>query len=276
MGDSSTGSTFSNGFAGSANVQEQGPLDTGINSPDLSVKTLKPRKRAISDKDHLFRVIDNLQQARRYQNEKNGRIQGKLNSERPYDDAVLKAEGLGYKSNFSTKPLSTAISKVATRLTKAIQEAKYLTSAELPDDIPDAKQKTELFRRLITETIRKWPSWFTFVNDVAAEDSTFGWTTVLWLDKSTWHPEHYKQDRAFLPDATKQGEDSVQFGAFLQYVFPHELVSFIEDREAAEAACSAIVSAVCRTLLSSNVSGMGNYLSLCSARSWRSWISASS
>ena len=225
-----------NTAAGAANVQEQGPLDSGINSPQLSPVTLKSKVRAISDVDHVFRVIDNLQQARRYQNEKNGRIQAKVNSERPYDDATLRSEGLGYKSNFSTKPMATAISKVASRLTKAIQAAKYLTSAELPDTIPDAKQKTEMFRREITNVIRRWPGWFTFVNDVATEDSTFGWTTVAWFDHSTWHPEHFRQDRAFLPDATKQGVNSVQFGAFLQYIFPDALVEFIRDKEAAEAA----------------------------------------
>ena len=225
-----------NPFIGSANVQEQGPLDTGINSPDLSVKTLKPRQRAISDKDHIFRVIDNLQQARRFQNEKNGRIQAKMNSERPYEDSSLQAEGLGYKSNFSTKPMSTTIGKVSSRLTKAIQEAKYLTASALPDSIPDAKMKTELFRSEITNCIRRWPGWFCFLNDAASENSTFGWTSVTWFDKSTWHPEHFRQDRAFFPDATKQGENSVQFAAFLQYVFPHELVKFIEDRESAVAA----------------------------------------
>jgi hypothetical protein len=233
-----------NGFSGSANVQEQGPLDTGINSPDLSVKTLKPKRRAVTDLNHLGRIVANLQQARRYQNEKNGRIQAKLNSERPYEDASLRAEGLGYKSNFSTKPMSTTIGKVASRLTKSIQSARYLTSAELPDSIPDAKKKTELFRKGITDLIRKWPGWFTFVNDVASENSTFGWTTAAWFDKSTWHPVHFRQDRAFLPDGTKQGENSVQFGAFLEYVFPHELVTFIEDREAAELAGWDIMNTV--------------------------------
>ena len=221
---------------GAANVREQGPLDTGINSPDINPETLKNRTRSITDVDHVFRVIDNLQQARRFQNEKNGRIQGKINSERPYDDDTLKSEGLGYKSNFSTKPMSVAISKVASRLAKAIQAAKYLTSAQLSDSIPDAKQKTEMFREEITNCIRRWPGWYTFVHDVATEDSSFGWTTAAWFDNSTWHPEHFRQDRAFLPDATRQGVNSVQFGAFLQYIFPHALVEFIRDREAAEAA----------------------------------------
>lgn len=231
----------SGNFAGAGNVQEQGPLDSGINSPnlkpsDLPALKLGDKHRAISDIDHVLRVIESLQQARRFQNEKNGRIQAKLNSERPYEDAALKAEGLGYKSNFSTKPLSTTVAKVATRLTKAIQEAKYLTSSALPDSVPDAKAKTELFRNEITNCIRRWPGWFTTLNDIATENAVFGWTTVTWFDKSTWHPEHFRQDRAFLPDNTKQGENSVQFGAFLQYVFPHELVNFIRDKESAEAA----------------------------------------
>ena len=228
---SSFGSTYSNGLG-----QEQAPSDTGVNSPELSPVTLKPKQRAITDVDHLFRLIGTLQEARRLQNNKNGKIQEKLNSERPYNETDLKEEGLGYKSNFSTKPMSTTVGKVGSRLTKAIQEAKYLTSAALPDSITDAKMKTELFRLELTNLIRKWPDWYMFVNDVAAEDATFGWTTVTWFDKSTWKPVHFRQDRAFLPDATKQSSGSLQFGCFIEYIPPHELVEVIRDKEAAEAA----------------------------------------
>jgi hypothetical protein len=225
-----------NTAAGTAtgNLQNEGPADVCINSPELSVKTLKPKVRAVTDIDHVFLMIGNLQQARRIQNEKNGRIQAKLNSERPYSDESLKAEGLGYKSNFSTKPLSTTVGKVAARLTKSIQAARYLTSSELPESFPGARQKTELFRKEITDCIRSWPGWYPFLNDVAAEDSTFGWTTVTWFDHTSWKPTHYRQDRAFLPDGTKQSVDSMQFGAFLQYVSPHELLDFIRDKQAAE------------------------------------------
>ncbi len=82
---------------------EQAPTDSGINSPELNTKTAKPKQRAISDVAQVMNIVGNLQQARRSQNEKNGRIQAKINSERPYDDDTLKSEGLGYKSNFSTK-----------------------------------------------------------------------------------------------------------------------------------------------------------------------------
>ena len=221
---------------GGAPVSEAIPtVSAGVNT-ELNPKTLKPRRRAITDVSHLFLIVGQLEYQRRAQNEKNGRIQAKLNSERPYDDNALKAEGLGYKSNFSTKPLSTTVGKVSSRLSKAAQASRYLTSAALPDSFADAKKKTELFRRELTKLIRGWPGWLDFLNSVAFETSTFGWATVVWLDGQTWRPTFFRQDRAFLPDGTGQSVDTVQVACFRQFLFPHELVGFIEDREAAETA----------------------------------------
>lgn len=224
-------------FGSSADgYQEQSPTGFGINSPDLDPKTIKPKRRAISDVNHIFRIVGDLQMARREQNEKNGRIQSKLNSERPYDEAALKNEGLEYKSNFSTKPLSTTVGKVAARLTKSLQAARFLTAASLPESVPDSKKKSEAFRGKITDLIRKWPGWQNFCEEVATEDAVFGWATAAWLDEYSWKPEFFRQDRAFLPDGTKQTVDSVQFIAFLQYLMPHELAQFIENPKSAKTA----------------------------------------
>jgi hypothetical protein len=217
-------------------IEGQAPTDAGISSPDLDAKTLKPKRRSLTSIEQAFQIIDALTMARRSQNEKNGRIQGKLNSERPYDDAKLETEGLGYKSNVSTRPLATTVGKVSSRLTKSIQSARYLTSAQLPDSIPGAKEKTELFRDEITNCLRRWPGWYDFVNSVADEDSKFGWAVAAWLDEVEWHPVFFRQDEAFLPDGTKHSVDTVQFAAFRQFIFPHELANFIWNRKAAEAA----------------------------------------
>lgn len=218
---------------GSAHTNDNSPTGVGINTPELNPKTLKPKRRAISDASHLFLIIQNLQQARRSQNEKNGRIAGKINSERPYDDAVLKSEGLGYKSNFSTKPLSTTTGKVASRLVKALQSARYLTAAELPDSIPGAKEKTELFRNEITNLIRRWPGWFDYLSLTASEDSLYGWTAGAWLDNTSWKPKPYRQDEFFVPDGTGQSVDSVQVAAMRRFVQMHELAELISERDAA-------------------------------------------
>lgn len=228
---------------GGVPVSDAIPTSGGVNTA-IDPKTLKPKRRAVSDTAHLFQLVAQLEFNRRNQNEKNGRIQAKLNSERPYDENQLKSEGLGYKSNFSTKPLSTTVGKVASRLSKAVQSARYLTSSELPDTLPDAKKKTELFRREFTNLVRKWPGWYDFLNKVAHEDSTFGWSVVVWLDEYTWKPTFFRQDQTFLPDGTKQSVDSLQVGGFRQFLLPHELAAFIEDRSAAEDAGWEVMNVV--------------------------------
>lgn len=219
-----------------ARLDSNAPTGTGINTPELSVRTLKPKRRAISDVNHLFLILSNLQESRRAQSEKNARIAAKINAERPYDDDKLDSEGLGYKSNFSTKPLSTTCSKVASRLVKAVQSARYLTAAELPDSIPEAREKTDLFRSEITNLIRRWDGWFDFLNQVASEDSVYGWNAAACLDERSWKPHAYRQDNFFVPDGTRNSVDSVQVTMMRRFAQMYELAEQIEDRDAAEAA----------------------------------------
>lgn len=207
-----------------------------VNSPDLDPRTMKPKRRAISNVQHIFAIISTLEEARRDQNEKNGRILAKYNAERPFTREELEEHGLGWKSNFSTKPLSTAIDKVSPRLTKAVQVARYLTSSSFPENHPGGKEKTELFRRKITETIRGWDGWVDFLNEVSQENALFGFTSVAWLDEYSWRPTHFRQDEFFVPDGTKQNISGVQLWIGKQYLMIHELAAFVENKDAAEAA----------------------------------------
>src|SRR6478609_5367342 len=221
---------------GSAATNDFSPDGVGVNTPDMSPTTLKPKRRAISDVNHLFLILSNLQEARRAQNEKNGRIAAKLNAERPYDDTKLESEGLGYKSNFSTKPLSTTCNKVASRLVKAVQSARYLTAVELPDSVPDAAKKTELFRSETTNLIRRWPGWFDFLNILASEDSIYGWSAAACLDETSWRPNPYRQDDFLVPDGTRNSVTSVQIVFMRRFAQMFELAEMITDRDSAETA----------------------------------------
>lgn len=212
------------------------PTGAGINTPELSDKTLKPKRRAITDSAHIGLILSNLQNARRAQNEKNGRIAAKINAERPYVDATLESEGLGYKSNFSTKPLSVTLSKVGSRLVKAVQSARYLTAAQLPDTIVSGKSKTELFRSEITGLIRRWDGWFDWLNQIASEDSTYGWCVGAWLDEQSWKPRAYRQDEIFMPDGTPNSVDGTQVILLRRFFQMHELADMIADRDAADTA----------------------------------------
>jgi len=237
-----------------------------VNSPDMSPKTLKARRRAISDTRHIFMILSTLEEAWRERAEKNGRIMQKYNAERPYSKTELEEAGMSFRSNFSTKPLATAIDKVSPRLTKAVQTSKYLTSAAFPENHPGGKDKTEIFRRKITEVIRGWDGWSDFLNEVAQENAIFGFTSVAWLDEFSWRPTHFRQDEFFVPDGTRQNVTACQMWIGKQYLMIHELAAFIEDRDAAEAAgwdidntVAAINAAAPQNITGGNTSPYTNY-----------------
>ena len=208
----------------------------GVNNPEMTGTDLKPKRRAITSVAQLVNIARTLEDAAKMRNLKNGRIAAKMNAERPYEPEKLASEGLSWKCNFSTKPLSTAIGKIPPRLSKAVHSARYLTSASLPDSREGGKMKTEKFRDSITKLIRSWPDWRPFLNEVAAENATYGFTSAAWLDKYSWKPTHFRQDRFFIPDQTKQTSAYCQVWIGRQELQIFELVNLIDDPKTAESA----------------------------------------
>lgn len=249
-----------------------------VNSPDMSPKTMKAKRRAISNVQHIFQIVSTLEEARRDQNEKNGRIMAKYNAERPYSREELKESGMDWRSNFSSKPLATAIDKVSPRLTKAVQTSKYITSSSFPENHPGAKDKTEIFRRKITETVRGWDGWSDFLNEVAQENAVFGFTSVAWLDELSWRPTHFRQDEFFVPDGTRQNVTACQLWIGKQYLMIHELAAFIENKDAAEAAGWDIDNTVAAINAAAprSITGGGQTSPYTEARVWEDAIRESS
>jgi hypothetical protein len=214
---------------------QDGSTTGGINPPALTTG-LKARCTAIKDANQAWRVIRTLEMARRESNLKNARIMAKYNSEKPYSQTALDSEGLGWKSNFTTKPLPMLVDKVAPRFVKLVDGVKYLTNSEMPSDVPGASEKTEAFRREVTETVRGHPGWADLVSDLAMENALFGYTALAWLDEFSWWPKHFRQDSFFVPSGTKQLANSAQVVALRESLLVHELFDLISDKEAAEAA----------------------------------------
>lgn len=207
-----------------------------INTPEVD-SDLKPTRRSITDVKQLHSIASTFEEASRDRNQKNGRIMAKYNAERPYEPDKLKAESLGWKSNFSTKPLAVAVDKIGPRLTRAVNTARYLTSASLPETTSNGKSKTERFRREITNTIRRWPGWRPLISEIAQENGLFGYTSVFFVDRYSWKPYHFRQDRFFIPDQTKQFAANVQVWMGHQDLQIHELLETVgEDIEVAKAA----------------------------------------
>jgi len=165
-----------------------------------------------------------------------GRILAKYNSERPYRQEDLEEEGLAWKSNFSTKTLANIIERVVPRFVDAVQSLRYVTGSALPDNWPGASFKTDLFRREITNTIRAHPQWIPLLEEIAFENTLFGWAVVGWLDEDTWFPHAFRTDECLIPRGTKQSADLVQLIVLKEVILPHELWEKVKDRDAAEAA----------------------------------------
>jgi hypothetical protein len=204
----------------------------GINTPDLSDQ-LNPGRRSVADEQQAAELVKGLIEDSRERSRKNARIMAKYNAEKPHSQDQLQAEGLGWKSNFSTKPLTLLIEKVAPRFRMAVDAVKYLTNSAFPDTVQGASQKTEAFRREITETCRARRGWKSLISSIAQENALFGYTSVAWLDESSWMPQHFRQDEFFVPAGTKQEANTAQVVVLKEDYLLHELFARIEDREAA-------------------------------------------
>src|SRR5512147_1091936 len=101
-----------------------------INAPAIN-KAGKPTVRSVRNIEQARNIVKTVQQANRNRQIINTRIMAKYNAERPYRQDQLEAEGLGWRSNFTTKPLPQMIDKVAPRFVEAVNGLKYFTNASL-------------------------------------------------------------------------------------------------------------------------------------------------
>jgi len=221
--------------------ESQGGL---IQSPDVSEKG-KPAQKSIRDACMARSVVNTVIEAGRKRSIVNSRILAKVNAERPYDNKQLESEGLGWKNNFTTKPLPLMIEKVAPRFVQAVDGLKYFTNAGLSDKWENSTEKSETFQYTITKTIRARKGWKTLLEDIAFNNALFGSSVVAWLDEFTWFPQRFMFDEAFLADGTKQESRFCQVAVLKEVLLPHELFEKIKDREAADTVGYNIKNSIC-------------------------------
>jgi len=223
-------------------ASERGGL---IQSADIKSVKGGPRNRSIRDVGQLKAVVQTLISANRERQLVNSRIQAKVNVEKPYSQRKLDDEGLGWRSNFSTRPLTLIIEKVYPRFVDSVQSLKYVTAAELPPKYENATEKTESFRDGLTRLIRARSGWRTFLETVAQENALFGSNVVAWLDEFSWFPTRpLQQNESFLTDGAKQDVEFAQVVLVKETLLPHEVFGFIKDEESAKAAGWEIQAAI--------------------------------
>lgn len=214
------------------NTNQQDTTGGLIQSPDVS-QAGNPQQTSIKDKGQAKSVVETVVAAGRNRAIVNARILAKVNAERPYDSRKLESEGLGWKQNFTTKPLPMMIEKVAPRFVQAVEGLKYFTNSKLSDKWENSTEKSEKFQEVTTKVIRSRKGWKTLIEDIAFNNSLFGSCVAGCLDEFTWFPQRFMFDEAFLADGTKQDSQYCQVAVLKETLLPHELFARIKDRESA-------------------------------------------
>lgn len=204
----------------------------GESSPQAKVSpTGKPESRAFPTEAGITGFVQSLVQDNNQRNTRNARITKKLNTEQPWDPAELKQAGLSWKSNFTTRPLNTLVSKVVGRFPRAVNSARYLSSASLPPGTQNGEKKTEYFRRELTNFLRSQPGWNDLVDALSHEDVLFGYTAAAALDSDDILPRAYRQDQFFVPASTRQTSEQASAVVLCVDVPPHVAYRMFEDAQ---------------------------------------------
>lgn len=214
-------------------------------APDVS-KSLKDDGRVVANTNQAFAICENMIYDWKKGISHAARITSKLNGERPYSQAKLKAAGKDWKTNISTGFLATECARILPRLFMPIKSAKYLTAASLPPGWQDGIMKTEYFRQAVTEVIRSWPKFNFYIKGMAREVGIFGFGFNTWLDKYEWRPTLMRMDKGFVPMGTEILEQPSFFLAKMDYK-PSELLGLLKkgvDSERSEWQKDNVVTAI--------------------------------
>lgn len=208
------------------------------NQPDVAVAGDKAKqgRRAVTTVEQMKSIVNKVVEANRERNAKNARIESRYNAETPYTQQTLEEAGLGWKANFTTKPLATTIDKVSPRFEAAVNGLKSVTNAKLPDNWAGGAKKSEFFQRTVTTTIRARRGWKHLIDSCTRENALYGYTIVAWLDDACWFPRHFRQDCGFVTTGTRQDIDECPLLVFKESFQLHEFFAKIENTKAARKA----------------------------------------
>lgn len=222
-------------FGTSTEIDQRQTSPVGDGTERVS-ETGEAVSRAFPTPESIATFVTRLKQDNNQRNTRNAKITRKLNSEQPWDPAELKAAGLSWKSNFTTRPLNTLVSKVVGRFPRAVNSARFLTASALPPGTPGEEKKTEYFRRKLTLFLRAQPGWDDLVNSLAHETVLFGYTASASLDDDEILPKPFRQDQFFVPAATRQVPGHASAVVLHVDVAPHIAFKMLQDGRKSAAA----------------------------------------
>lgn len=204
-----------------------------FNQPDIDSKG-RIRNRPISNALQAFNIYQRFERENLHRAVRNAQIARQYNGEHPFDQSKLNAAGQGWRSNWSSMPMTNTIDRVKPRFTKAVGDQKYLTNSVLPATFSDASEKSEKFQEAITKCIRQWTGWMDFVDTVATENLIYGYTGAVHMSQYNWRPRTFRQEEILFDDNNPMHAERTECFVVKVDYYIHELLEIIDNPEEAE------------------------------------------
>jgi hypothetical protein len=207
-----------------------------FNTPRFREGSTEVVNKPISTAQQAYEVFTRLQRDNQARANRNKLISDAYNGGSPFDQKKLDSASEGWRANFSTLVLATFVDRVTPRLTDAVHGMKFLTASELPDSFVDATNKTQKFRERTTEQIRSWNGWVDYVEQIATENTLYGYTGAVQMDEYEWRPQTFRQEDLLFDDQAPQLAEKLPVFVVKANYYVHEAVAIIEDPDTAEEA----------------------------------------
>lgn len=205
-------------------------------APDINPFTLINERPAVADGAQALSICKSMQWSGRKLTARAAQIEKKYNGEPPYSTVKLNEMGEGWKANTCYRFLAGRINKTWPRLSNRIESSRYITAATLPAINPDAAKKSDLFRKVVSETVTNWSGWPVFLQGLCLQMVKNGFTFMAYTEQFEWRPRMYRLDKAFVPEGTPIMEQDIPFFSIHEDFEVHEIIQKIQDLEPARAA----------------------------------------
>jgi hypothetical protein len=210
-----------------------GSLQGGFTQPEITDEG-EVINKPVETARQALEIFYRFEKDNRARAVKNKFVSDKINGEPPYSQEKLQSQNQGWRANFNTGFIASVVDRIVPRFIDAVHAAKYLTSSKLPISYELSDSKTQVFQTEVTDLIRRWAGWRDYIDTLANENVTYGYTAAVQLDEYDWRPRTFRQEEIYFDEHTKQ--HAGQLAAFVVRIpyFIHELTAIVAEPEKAQ------------------------------------------
>lgn len=183
--------------------------------------------------DQAYQTFKNFTQDNRERNNKNAAIARKINGEQPWNPRKLRAAGQSWRSNRPTGFMSSLIKRLTPPYRQVVDQLPLLTYSRFPSEASGTEALVDIFRREITDCIRRWMGWPDFLSQLIDENLTYGYAAVGREDEFTWKPKMHRSDEALFYVGAPQEASRIKIWGLKEDFFVDDITETIKDPEIA-------------------------------------------